>query len=138
MQLCECDFLMDRIRNGGFQCFPSSPGAVTYRAELHGTLEATVPDLVEDITQWLSSDASISVQQQTLTIDTSCSVVARSLSAKECKDTEIVRSGQVTGTTAGIAIGVIVAIAVAIAIAIVIIILILRYKNHSLKMSNAE
>ena len=137
MQLCECDFSMDRIRNGGFQCFPSSPGAVTYRAELHGTLEATVPDLIEDITQWLSSDASISVQLQKLTIDTSCSVVIRSLSEKECKAYETATSGSLTGITAGITIGVIAAIAIAIAIAIVVIIL-LRYKTHSLKTSNAE
>ena len=122
---------MDRIRNEGFQCFPSSPDAVTYRAELHGTLKATVPDLIEDITEWLSSGASISVQLQRLTIDSSCSVTISSFNENECG------SGPSTGTVVGIVIGVIAAIAVAIAIVIIIF---LRHKNHraTLKMTDTK
>ena len=130
---------MDRIRNEGFQCFPSSPNAVTYRAELHGTLEATVPDLIEDITEWLSSGASISVQLQRLTIDSSCSVAISSFNENECIATGTATSGPSTGTVVGIVIGVIAAIAVAIAIAIIIIIF-LCHKNHraTLKMTDTK
>ena len=62
----------------------SSPNAVTYQAELHGTLEATVPDLIGDIIEWLSSGASISVQLQRLTIDSSCSVAISFFNENEC------------------------------------------------------
>ena len=127
---------MDRIRNEGFQCFPSSPDAVTYRAELHGTLEATVPDLIEDITQWLSSGASISVQLQRLTIDSSCSVAITSFNENECRNTVTENEGSTTsvsqnytGVVVGVAIGVIVAIAVAITI-IILVIVILHHKNR--------
>ena len=126
---------MDRIRNEGFQCFPSSPDAVTYRAELHGTLEATVPDLIEDITQWLSSGASISVQLQRLTIDSSCSVAITSFNENECRNTVTENEGsttsvsQNTGVVVGVAIGVIIAIAVAITI-IILVIVILHHKNR--------
>ena len=133
---------MDRIRNEGFQCFPSSPDAVTYRAELHGTLEATVPDLIEDIAQWLSSGASISAQLQRLTIDSSCSVAITSFNENECRNTVTMTttvtenegsttsvSQNYTGVVVGVAIGVIVAIAVAITI-IILVIVILHHKNR--------
>ena len=123
---------MDRIRNGGFLCFPSSPNAVTYRAELHGTLKASVPDLIEDITQWLSSGASISVQFQLLTIDKSCTVAISSFNENECRNTVTENEGsttQNTGAVVGVAIGVIIAIAVAITI-IILVIVILHRKSH--------
>ena len=133
---------MDRIRNGGFLCFPSSPNAVTYRAELHGTLKACVPDLIEDITEWLSSGASISVQFQLLAIDSSCSVAITSFNENECRNTITMTttvtgnegsttsvSQNYTGVVIGVAIGVIVAIAVAITI-IILVIIILHHKNH--------
>ena len=115
---------MDRIRNEGFQCFPSSPDAVTYRAELHGTLEASVSDLIEDITQWLSSGALISVQLQRLTIDSSCSVAITSFNENECRNTGTRTNGPSTGAVVGTTIVVIVAIAVPIAIAIIVVIII--------------
>ena len=127
---------MDRIRNGGFLCFLSSPNAVTYRAALHGTLKASVPDLIEDITEWLSSGASISVQFQLLAIDSSCSVAITSFSENECRNTVTENEGSTTsdsqnytGVVVGVAIGVIVAIAVAITI-IILVIVILHHKNH--------
>ena len=120
---------MDRIRNEGFQCFPSSPDAVTYRAELHGTLEASVPDLIEDITEWLSSGASISVQLQRLTIDSSCSVAISSFNENECMATGTATNGPSTGVVIGVAIGVIVSIVVAITI-IILVIVILHHKNR--------
>ena len=145
---CGCGFSEDRIRGVIFRCFPSSPDAVTYRAELHGTLEATVPNLIEDITEWLSSGASIPVQLQLLTIDNSCSVTISSLNENECMatgtgtsgpSTGMGTNGPSTGTVVGIAIGVIGAIAVAIAIAIAVI-LFLCHKNRraTLKMTDTK
>ena len=136
---CGCSFSEDRIRNEGFRCFPSSLDAVTYRAELHGTLKASVPDLIKDITEWLSSGASISVQLELLTIDSSCSVAISSFNENECIATGTATSGPSTGTVVGIAIGVIAAIAVAIAIAIAVI-LFVRCKNHraTLKMTDTK
>ena len=137
---------MDRIKNGGFLCFPSSPNAVTYRAELHGTLKASVPDLIEDITQWLSSGASISVQFQLLTIDKSCSVAISSFNENECRNTVIENEGSTTsdsqnytGVVIGVPIGVIVAIAVAITI-IIFVIVILHHKNRrdTVEMTNTK
>ena len=47
--LCGCGFTEDRIIDPGFHCLPSSPQLVIFYAQLHGTLNATVSQLIEII-----------------------------------------------------------------------------------------
>ena len=133
---------MDRIRKEGFQCFPSSPDAVTYRAELHGTLDTTVHDMIEYIGAWLSSDASISVQLQRLTIDSTCSVTIGSFDESECKATVSVTGDRESSdtTVVGISIGGVAAVVVVLIIGAAAVIIYLRFKNFhaTFKTTNNE
>lgn len=89
---CGCDFREDRITDRVFQCFPSSPQAVTYHAQLHGTLRANVTQLVTAVEEWVSSVDIIAVQFLPLSVESFCEV-ASSSSLVECP------SGATTRTT---------------------------------------
>ena len=117
---CGCAFTEDRVRMRSFQCFPSSPEAVTYRAELHGTREASVQDLLGDMKQWIQGGPSITVQLQLLTVDSSCNASISSLTEPECG----VSSEMSNGTPVGLILGIIVAILLLIVVVGVIIVVI--------------
>jgi len=110
-------FSEDRLSERGFQCFPSSPQAVTYRAELHGTREATVAELVEDIEQWVQEGVSIPIQFQVLTVDASCDVSVNSFTDTECRastvgtteDTRSIEGSTVAIATTGVIVGIVAA-----------------------------
>ena len=71
---CNCEFSSAHITDNVFLCDPSSPGSVTYQAQLHGTLQANVSQLV-DIMQALAMEhRSIPVQLALLTIQHFCVV----------------------------------------------------------------
>ena len=89
---CGCTFTNDRITERNFQCFPSSPQAVTYRARLDGTRGATVADLLQDIEEWIEDGASFPVQLQLLTVDSSCSVGIGSFTESECTANSVTTS----------------------------------------------
>ena len=85
---CGCVLNEDHFTNRGFQCFPSSPQAVTYHAELHGTLQVSVPELIVYLEEWISSEVTISVQFLILSIDKSCTVEVSSSAEEECRARE--------------------------------------------------
>ena len=72
---CGCAFTEDQISERSFQCFLSTPRAITYRARLRGTTGATVADLIRYIEEWVQEGNYFSL----LTVDTSCSVGIDSL-----------------------------------------------------------
>ncbi len=78
---CGCDFTTSQLTDRVFLCDPSSPNAVTYQAQLHGTRHANVSQLAS-IIQGLSQEttASIPVQFSLLTIQSFCIVSSTSLS----------------------------------------------------------
>ena len=82
---CGCAFTEEQITQRSFQCFPSSPQAVTYRARLLGTRDATVTDLIQDLEEWIEDGVSFPVQLQLLTVDSSCSVSVGSFTESECR-----------------------------------------------------
>ena len=55
-----------------FLCHPSSPQSVTYQAQLHGTLQALVTDLLTLIEEWVSSGDTIPLQFFPLKLDGAC------------------------------------------------------------------
>ena len=71
---CECVFTRDHVSEALFQCFPSSPQAVTYRATLQGVRDMTVQQLLQHIEEWVTQGGPISEQLQQLTIDSTCDV----------------------------------------------------------------
>ena len=84
---CGCGLTEDHVTQRGFQCFPSSPQAVTYRAELWGTREASVEDLLQDMQQWIQDGATFNIQFQILEVDGSCDLVISSFTDPECTST---------------------------------------------------
>ncbi len=77
---CGCDFNTSQLTDRVFLCDPSSPNAVTYQVQLHGTRHANVSQLAS-IIQGLSQETrSIPVQLSLLTIQSFCVVSSTSLS----------------------------------------------------------
>ena len=135
---CGCVFTEDHVKERSFQCFPSSPEAVTYRAELHGTREASVQDLLGDMKQWIQGGPSITVQLQLLTVDSSCNASISSLTEPECgvsSDSELS-----IGATVGLVSGIIVAILLLIVVVAVVIVVVAICKNRqvTLKLNTME
>ena len=131
---CQCDFTRDRITDGGFQCFPDSPQFVTYRATLHGTLQASTSQLIRDIQDWLSSNTPLLVQAQLLNPDPTCAVAISSSSESECRPDETTTQGMETTPTiisTGIIAGVIIVVVIAMVIVSIILIIVVRYKRSS-------
>ena len=72
---CDCDFTSDHLTNRVFLCDSSSPQSVSYQAQLHGTLQANVSQLITILQQWISSSTKlITVQVSLLKIDDLCIV----------------------------------------------------------------
>ncbi len=77
---CGCDFTTSQLTDRVFLCDPSSPNAVTYQAQLHGTRHANVSQLASIIQGLSQETTSIPVQFSLLTIQSFCIVSSTSLS----------------------------------------------------------
>ncbi len=140
---CECAFSEDRITNGVFQCFPSSPRSVTYHAQLHGTLNANITELFTILKEWLSSGATIPVQLLPLTVSSVCAVSSTPL--EHCPDDVVVVTEAPTTPTTPLPLitivaggGVVVFLAIVILIIVVIIIAGLVKLKHSRRANKMD
>ena len=98
-QRCQCSLRTNEvIANGGFLCFMDTPQFVTYRAEIHGTMEVSALDLISYIEKWLASGAVLSVRAQLLTPQTFCPVQIISANEVECTSTMLMTSAPTTST----------------------------------------
>ena len=133
---CDCDFTADHLTDRVFLCHPSSPQSVTYQAQLHGTLKASVADLIAMIQEWAFSGVTIQVQNLTLTLDGAS--VSSSSSSVECKTTEPTQMEDPSSTgllSASVMIAVIVVLVVVIVLIIIplfVIIIIVRVRSSKL------
>ena len=84
-QQCQCGLGVDQITAAGFKCFPESPTAVTFRAEISGSLQLSASELARFLEAWVSSGAVVLVQAQILTIDDTCDVIISSFNEGECR-----------------------------------------------------
>ena len=84
-QQCQCGFGVDQITTAGFRCFPESPTAVTFRAEISESLGLSASQLTGFLEAWVSSGAVVLVQAQMLTIDDTCDVIISSFNEGECR-----------------------------------------------------
>ena len=137
---CGCVLNEDHFTNRGFQCFPSSPKAVTYRAELHGTLQASVPELIVYLEEWISSEVSVIVQFLILSIDESCTVEITSIAEEECRVRESTTgpiettSSQSSSTIMTVVVCVVVLLIVVIITIVVVVIVIVRNRHSALNL----
>ena len=74
-QLCQCDYQVDGITNAGFRCFPESPTAVTFRAEISESPLLPATQLVGFLEAWVSSGRVVLEQAQLLNVDTTCATI---------------------------------------------------------------
>lgn len=126
-ELCGCNFMEDRITDMMFQCFPTSPKDIIFRAQLHGTLRVNVSDLANYLQKW--ADFDILHFPPPLVLDSFCTLNS-SMPVEQCPD---VRSAS-TAFPAGTAVGVVIAIIFIILVIIMIAILLLKYRcRKSLK-----
>ena len=82
---CQCGFGVDQITAASFRCFPESPTAVTFRAEISESLRLSASQLTGFLEAWVSSGAVVSIQAQMLTIDDTCDVLISSFNEGECR-----------------------------------------------------
>ena len=82
---CQCNLISNNvITNGGLLCFEESPLYVTYRAQLHGTVEMAAQELISYIEQWLATGPILNVRAQFLSVQSSCTLVITSADEDEC------------------------------------------------------
>ncbi len=67
-----------------FCCFAESESAVTYRAQISGTVTASAEDIATYVSDWLSEGPLITFDFILITVDTSCQVVVFSFADPEC------------------------------------------------------
>ena len=139
-QRCQCGFVRDRITREVFRCFPASPQAVTYRAVLHGTANATSSQLISQIEQWTTEGGTITVQRVLMTIDGSCTVAISSITEKEeCPSLEMespsspVHYNVISIITGGAAS---VVIALIVAVTVIVSLLLLRKHRAAIKLQH--
>ena len=130
---CGCAFTEDHITERGFQCFLSSPQAVTYRARLRGTGDATAADLLQDIEEWVQGGATISIQLQRFSVDARCDAGIDSFTESECSGSDITEA-----VIIGAVIGVILVLLVLVVIVIVVLILVRRKRQASLNLTDLK
>ena len=112
---CACDFTANRLTDRVFLCHPSSPQSVTYQAQLYGTLQAPVTDLITMIEEWASSGDNIPVQFLSLKLDGACASFDSPI--VECREEKEEGGIQSTTVIAGV-------VAVVVVMALVIFILV--------------
>lgn len=124
--VADCIQCVDRIMLGRFQCFASSPQAVTFRAELHGTEDTTAEQLLNSIEKWVESEPSISIGGQTLELDTSCNSRLGSFSAAECGEEEPAGGGEPSTVVPIIVAAVVVGVVLLLILCIIITVMACR------------
>ena len=143
---CQCNFEADLISSAGFRCFPQSPTAVTFRALMTGSPQATAQELAIFLGDWISSGAFLTIQAQLLSVDGSCAITISSFGESECNPVEETPATS-TGTTtpssspSGVSVTVIGSVAAVAVLVVLVVIVILslivvtlkRKKRYSFK-----
>ena len=120
---CHCEFTAGHIDNtvSGFRCSSSQQNQVVFRSKLYGTKDTNASTLTSYISQWTSSDISITVLNLILDIDSTCPVHISSLRDPECEFVEI-RPFSTEAVVAGVVVSVVIlTISVTFVVAVVLI-----------------
>ena len=81
---CQCGFSVINILEPRFRCFTESEDAVTFRAEIIGTGEASPADIATYIQNWITQGALVTFDFVLIVVDNSCQVVVTSILDPEC------------------------------------------------------
>ena len=113
--------------NPKFRCFAESESAVTYRAQISGTVTASAEDIATYVSDWLSEGPLITFDFILIAVDTSCQVVVSSFADPECIPAAIEFP---VGAAVGGGIGVVLLIVVSI---IALVCLCVLRKRHKIR-----
>ncbi len=72
------------MSNSKFRCFTESEDAVTYRAEVSGTVSTSPSQIVNYIEDWLMEQPLVTFEVTLIPIDSSCQVLVSSFKDPEC------------------------------------------------------
>ena len=115
---CGCGFTSDLLTDSVFLCSSSSPNSVTYQAQLHGTPQANVSQLINIIEEEIvKRKVSIKVQFSLLFTENTCIVSYGT--ERPCDDVSLSSTGKEVNTSSsnvGIFIGIIITLIVIIVI----------------------
>ena len=126
---CQCNFEDSFITNAGFQCFPASPNAVTFRARISGSQQVTASEIIRHLEEWTASGAFISVQAQLLSADSSCAVRISSFGDQECQSTSEDPAGSGNTTVIIGAVVAVIVVLVSLVVTSVVIFMLLRNRK---------
>ena len=100
LTLCEeCGLTTNHIADGAFQCFTQNAHEVTFRAHLYATSTSTPRELIDYITHWVESGASITISGLLLSVDGRCNVEIESFSESECSHDQTTQPATTIETT---------------------------------------
>ena len=133
--ICHCDFSRDSFHDidntAGFQCFDSSPTAVTFRAEIMDSERANISQLIAILEQWVLSQPTIVVLSSRLSIDSDCSVEIESYSEAECSTIGTSSSSDNSSRIGSIAGGILGGLLVLVIVVVVIIGLVVKLRKKA-------
>lgn len=93
---CQCNFTINNIKNGGFQCFRGSESHVTFRATLKETDKKTTRELVTYLEVAVNSSQYWLVHGQYLSLNHSCSLIITDVHSPECQSTHFTNTNDTT------------------------------------------
>ena len=112
---CGCDFTSGHLTDSVFLCSSSSPNSLTYQAQLHGTPQANVSQLIVIIEQEITK---VKVQFSLLTIQKICVVPYGT--ERPCDDTSSTSTEVIANNTSSSCVGVITGITTTLIIIILV------------------
>ena len=143
---CQCRIEASHITSDGFLC--SSPEAVTFRAKLSSTEQATSSELIEHMRDWITTPpgAIFPVKAQTLIVDPNCPIMISSLGDPQCEPSAMsattsteatmlsaAPNSSVAATSIGAVVAVVIAVLAALGILIVVLFIVKRRKAANYK-----
>lgn len=136
---CQCNFEARQITDASFQCFPESPTAVTFRAELTESHQPLAVQLTGFLEEWVSQGPYILVETQSLAVDDTCAVVVPSFSEEECKLVVTSTTVSTTGVNMSLVGGVVGVVVVVLVLVVgVVLAIMLVFWRHKKKTNAYE
>ena len=134
---CNCRFAQSTVvTNGVFSCFKT--GSVHFRAQVHGTANATAAALIHYIQRWVNEGAVLTVDLLQLRVDTMCAVAIPSIAYNNdgCDEPPAMSPGEVpinTSKTLGLTemlVTLILSGSIVLLMIVIIVVAFLAIKKH--------
>ena len=130
-ELCSCGFTASYVKTSQLQCSQSSPATVVYDAELHETLNSSLPTLMSLLRRWAEERPSFVVQSHLVQVDVSCFSTGDH-EGVQCETEHESGNGLSTYTIVGVSVGLGVAFLVIVSmVTVAIVVLVSRHRERA-------